>query len=110
MFNQARYKAQEGRPYEEWDDTWREIGANGLPGDLTWEEFVAAASRHRHSQNIASTRPLRLLTWSGQTWLLPRAYTELLDRWGQREEELLTRGPALLLRRPEPGLGRLRTR
>lgn len=90
MFSQARHKAQDGRPYEEWNDTWKSVGANGLPGDLTWEEFVAASSKYRHSQNIASTRPLQLLTWSGETWLLPRAYTELLDRWEQREAELLT--------------------
>ncbi|MGW1364499.1 endonuclease domain-containing protein [Streptomyces chartreusis] len=91
MFDQARQKAQEGRPYEEWDDSWRQIQANGLPGNLTWEEFVAASSRHRHSQNIAGTRPLRLLTWSGEGWLLPRAYAELLDRWEQREGELISR-------------------
>ncbi|MET9425858.1 endonuclease domain-containing protein [Streptomyces sp. NPDC006540] len=91
MFGQARRKAQEGRPYEEWDESWKQIGPNGLPGDLTWEEFVAASSQHRHSQNIAGTRPLQLLTWSGDAWLLPRAYTELLDRWEQREGELLTK-------------------
>jgi hypothetical protein len=86
MFRQARNKAQEGRSCEEWNDDWRQVGANGLPGDLTWEEFVAASSR-----NIASTRPLQLLTWSGETWLLPRAYTELLDRWEQRDRELIAR-------------------
>ncbi|WP_234335401.1 MULTISPECIES: hypothetical protein [Streptomyces] len=128
MFNQARHKAQDRRPYEEWNDAWKVIGANGLPGDLSWEELIAASSRHRHSprfppavdpeyesaptlhhwqalriralrssasyetsQNIASTRPLQLLTWSGETWLLPRAYVELMDRWQQRETELLGR-------------------
>ncbi|MGW0761081.1 hypothetical protein ACWD1Y_32170 [Streptomyces sp. NPDC002814] len=89
MFSQARHKAQYGRPCEEWDDTWKVVGANGLPGDLTWEEFVAASSRHRYSQNIAGTRPLQLLTWSGENWLLPRAYTKLLDHWELREEELV---------------------
>ncbi|MGV9761468.1 hypothetical protein ACWDUC_37490 [Streptomyces tricolor] len=83
MFGQARQKAEEGKSWEERDDSWKKVGANGLPGDLT-----CACSRYRHSQNIAGTRPLQLLTWSGESWLLPRAYTELLDRWQQREEEL----------------------
>lgn len=91
MFDRARNKlVQEERPYEEWGD-WRQIGANGLPSDLTWEEFVASSSRARHLQNIAGTRPLQLLAWSGESWLLPRAYTELLDGWEQREEELTAR-------------------
>ncbi|MER5618688.1 endonuclease domain-containing protein [Streptomyces sp. NPDC002215] len=91
MFYQARHKAHDGRPYEERDNSWKQIGANGLPGDLTWEEFVAASSRYRHSQNMAGTRPLELLIWSGEKWLLPRAYVELLDRWAQREEDLVDR-------------------
>lgn len=91
MFYQARRKAHDGCPYEERDNSWKQIGANGLPGDLTWEEFVAASSRYRHSQNMAGTRPLELLIWSGENWLLPRAYVELLDRWAQREEDLADR-------------------
>src|SRR3954453_20300409 len=26
MFGQARNKTQEGRPYEEWDDSWQKVG------------------------------------------------------------------------------------
>ncbi|MFE6892007.1 endonuclease domain-containing protein [Streptomyces sp. NPDC057694] len=89
MFGLARHKAHDGVPYAEWTDDWRQVGVNGLPGDLTWEEFVAASSRYRHTQNLAGTRPLELLTWSGQKWLLPRAYVELLDRWEEREDELV---------------------
>ncbi|MEV0694072.1 hypothetical protein [Streptomyces sp. NPDC050388] len=108
MFGLARHKAHDGILYDEWNDAWQRVGVNGLPGDLTWEEFVAASSRYRHSQNMAGTRPLELLTWSGEGWLLPRAYIELLDRWAQREEELGQPGPGLLLlRRPGPVLGRL---
>ncbi len=89
MVERARFKlVQENRPYEEWGD-WRAIGGNGLPGGLTWEEFVAYSSQARHLQNIASTRPLQLLAWNGETWLLPRAFTELLDRWEQKEGELV---------------------
>ncbi|EPH45361.1 endonuclease domain-containing protein [Streptomyces aurantiacus] len=91
MFGQARLKAQDGVPYEEWDGSWKHIGPNGLPGDLTWEEFVETSSWHRHSQNIAGTRPLQLLSWSGKNWLLPRAYVELLDRFEEAEEELVAR-------------------
>ncbi|MER6394079.1 endonuclease domain-containing protein [Streptomyces sp. NPDC001523] len=90
MFSRARNQLlDQGRHYDEWG-SWRDIGANGLPGELTWEEFIAS-SRTRYQQNIAGTRPLQLLTWSGETWLLPRAYSELLDRWEQREEELTAR-------------------
>lgn len=90
MCDQARNKLlQEGRHHDEWG-SWRDIGANGLPGDLTREEFVASSS-HRHLQNIAGTRPLQLLTWSGENWLLPRVYAGLLDRWERREGELVTR-------------------
>ncbi|MFD9339934.1 zeta toxin family protein [Streptomyces sp. NPDC060028] len=52
MFGLARHKVQDGIPFDEWNDSWKQVGANGLPGDLTWEEFVAASSRHRHSQNM----------------------------------------------------------
>ncbi|MDX2631808.1 endonuclease domain-containing protein [Streptomyces scabiei] len=91
LFWEARRKDQEGRPYEEWKDTWKRLGANGLPGTLTWDEFVAARSGARHRQNIANTRPLDLMTCSGGTLFLPRAYSELLDRWEQVEEDLVGR-------------------
>lgn len=91
MVERARFKlVQENRPCEEWGD-WRAVGGNGLPGGLTWEEFIAYSSQARHLQNIAGTRPLQLLAWNGETWLLPRAYTEFLDRWEQRESELVDR-------------------
>ncbi|KFG10875.1 endonuclease domain-containing protein [Streptomyces scabiei] len=89
MFWQARDKHQEGRPYEEWDDRWKRIGASGLPGELTWDEFIAARSAERLRQNIANTQPLELMTYSGGTLFLPRAYAELLDRWEQVEEDLV---------------------
>ncbi|WP_327191116.1 endonuclease domain-containing protein [Streptomyces xinghaiensis] len=86
MYWHARHKHQEQRRYEDWDDSWKCIGANGLPGDLNWEEFTAAYSGRR--QNIANTRPLELMTCSGGSLLLPRAYIELLDRWEQVTENL----------------------
>ncbi|MFG3545596.1 MULTISPECIES: endonuclease domain-containing protein [Streptomyces] len=90
MCGQARDKAlSEGRPYEEWCYSYLRIGDNGLPGGLEWEEFVAASNRYRHTRNLGGTRVLELLTWSGKQWLLPRAYMELLDRWVQREEEVI---------------------
>ncbi|MDX3781427.1 endonuclease domain-containing protein [Streptomyces europaeiscabiei] len=89
LFWQARQKHQEGRPYEEWDDNWKRIGASGLPGELTWDEFVAARSGERLRENIANTRPLDLMTFSGGSMFLPRAYAELLDRWEQVEEALV---------------------
>ncbi|WP_030866587.1 hypothetical protein [Streptomyces sp. NRRL S-37] len=80
MVDRARHKlVQESRPHDEWGD-WRVIGGHGLPGGLTWDEFVASSSQARHLRNIAGTRPLQLLARSGSTWLLPRAYTEFLDR------------------------------
>ncbi|MEE1736397.1 endonuclease domain-containing protein [Streptomyces sp. BE147] len=92
MCGRARDKAlREGRPYEEWRDSYLLIGDNGLPGGLDWEEFVAASNRYRHTRNMGGTRLLELLTWSGKQWLLPRAYMELLDRWVLREEELVDR-------------------
>ncbi|MFF0386939.1 endonuclease domain-containing protein [Streptomyces sp. NPDC004286] len=91
MFDRARGQlVEQGRHYDEWG-SWRDIGANGLPGELTWEDFVASSGRHRYLQNIAGTRPLQLLAWSGENWLLPRAYAELLDRWERRESELVDR-------------------
>ncbi|TXR91750.1 hypothetical protein EAO73_35805 [Streptomyces sp. col6] len=91
MFDAARDKLfRQERTFSEWG-AWRQVGANGLPGDLTWEEFMASRVGRRHGQNIAATRPLELLTWSGQEWLLPRAYADLLDRWEQRESEVAAR-------------------
>ncbi|MER6775001.1 endonuclease domain-containing protein [Streptomyces bacillaris] len=87
MYWDARRKHQEQRHYEDWNDSWQRIGAHGLPGDLTWEEFTAAYSDRR--QNIANTRPLELMTCSGGILLLPRAYAELLDRWEQVAEDLV---------------------
>jgi hypothetical protein len=91
LFWEARRKHQEGRPYEEWNDSWKRLGANGLPGTLTWDEFVAARSGARLRENIANTRPLDLMTFSGGSLFLPRAYSELLDRWEQVEEDLVDR-------------------
>ncbi|MFD5079551.1 endonuclease domain-containing protein [Streptomyces sp. NPDC058371] len=91
LFWQARQKHQEGRPYEEWDDSWKRIGVGGLPGELTWDEFVAARSGTRLRKSIANTRPLELMTFSGGSLSLPRGYAELLDRWEQVEEDLVAR-------------------
>ncbi|MER0476843.1 endonuclease domain-containing protein [Streptomyces sp. Edi2] len=82
MFDLALRKHHE-RPFEERED-WKAIGESGLPGGLTWEEFVEA-----RNWSIAGTLPLQLLTWSEENWLLPRAYAELMDRWEQRENELV---------------------
>ncbi|MFD4756348.1 endonuclease domain-containing protein [Streptomyces sp. NPDC058426] len=91
MYGQARRRLlARGRSYAEWG-SWQALGENGLPGELTWEEFVVSSSRYRYTQNIAGTRPLPLLAWSGEKWLLPRAYAGLLDRWEQREDELVAR-------------------
>ncbi|MDQ0577883.1 endonuclease domain-containing protein [Streptomyces rishiriensis] len=89
MFWQARDKHQEGRPYEEWDDSWKHLGASGLPGELTWDEFVGARSGIRLRENIANTRPLDLITSAGGSLFLPRAYAALLDRWEKVEEGLV---------------------
>lgn len=89
MFWQARAKHQEGRPYEECDDSWKRISSNGLPGELTWDEFIAARSGIKRRESIANTRPLELITVSGGSLFLPRTYAELLDRWEQVEEGLV---------------------
>ncbi|GHA71143.1 hypothetical protein GCM10010372_82730 [Streptomyces tauricus] len=89
MFWQARRKHQEGRSYEEWNDSWKRIGVSGLPGELTWNEFVGARTGIRLRENIANTRPLELMTFSGGSMFLPRAYAELLDRWEQVQEDLV---------------------
>ncbi|MDX3695029.1 endonuclease domain-containing protein [Streptomyces europaeiscabiei] len=39
--------------------------------------------------SLAGTFPLRLLTHAGGQWLLPRAFVELMDRWQERENELI---------------------
>ncbi|MFE5593325.1 endonuclease domain-containing protein [Streptomyces sp. NPDC056549] len=52
----------------------------GFTGQRLPEEFVR--------RTIASTRPLSLLTWSGQVWLIPRGYAALLDRAAQAEADL----------------------
>ncbi|MET7571263.1 endonuclease domain-containing protein [Streptomyces sp. NPDC005492] len=91
LFWQARLKHQEGRPYEEWDDRWKRIGVGGLPGELTWDEFLAARSGARLRENAANTRPLELMTFSGGSLFLPRAYAELLDRWERVEEDMVAR-------------------
>ncbi|MFD0007133.1 endonuclease domain-containing protein [Streptomyces sp. NPDC127178] len=85
LFWQARQKHQEGRPYEEGDDSWKRIGADGLPGTLTWDEFAAACSGAR----LANTRPLELMTFSGGSLFVPKSYAELLDRWEHVEEDLV---------------------
>ncbi|WP_331730256.1 endonuclease domain-containing protein [Streptomyces sp. NBC_01174] len=87
LYWNARRKQQEQRHYEDWDDSWQRIGFQGLPGDLTWEEFTAACSDRR--QNIANTRPLELMTCSGGRLYVPRAYAGLLDRWEQVTERLV---------------------
>jgi hypothetical protein len=68
---------------------WEEIGENGLPGGLTWDEFVSTRTASRRTCTIAGTRPLELLTRSADRWWLPRTYAEVLDRWEEVEDELL---------------------
>jgi len=56
MFDRAReQRYEQGRHCDEWG-SWREIGANWLPGELTWEVFVASSSARRSSQNIVVMR------------------------------------------------------
>ncbi|QHC23360.1 hypothetical protein [Streptomyces sp. GS7] len=90
MFDAARLKAfREERPYDENWHSWKKLGDNGLPGGLTMTEFIQTRSDTPFMQNIAGTKPSRLLTWSGTHWLLPRAYMELLDRWERLEDDLI---------------------
>ncbi|MFJ6053603.1 endonuclease domain-containing protein [Streptomyces sp. NPDC092307] len=89
MYWHARHTHQRERPYDERDNSWQHIGASGLPGELTWDEFLAASIGSRHS--IGNTRPLELMTRSANGLLLPRAYADLLDRWEQVTEELIGR-------------------
>lgn len=85
MYNRAlKQQMKEGT----WgSNDWKVIGANGLPGNLTWEAFVAAAG----TPVIAGTLPLQMLRWSGQTWLAPRSYVQVLDRWEQLQAEATAR-------------------
>ncbi|WP_327372275.1 endonuclease domain-containing protein [Streptomyces sp. NBC_01217] len=89
MYWHARHKHQLERPYEERDDSWQRIGVGGMPGELTWEEFIAASSGSRRS--IGNTRPLELMTRSDSGLFLPRTYADLLARWEQVTEELVGR-------------------
>ncbi|MFF5139998.1 endonuclease domain-containing protein [Streptomyces sp. NPDC013157] len=91
LFWQAAQKHAEGRHYEEWNDSWTRIGPNGLAGDLTWDEFITACDQSPLPRTVANTRPLEPMTFSDGSLFLPRAYTELLDRWEQVEEDLVTR-------------------
>ncbi|MEU7075989.1 endonuclease domain-containing protein [Streptomyces narbonensis] len=91
MYNDARRKlSADERPYSEWGE-WRLIGESGLPGGLTWDEFVSTRAAARRRSSIAGTLPLELLTRSEGRWWLPRAYVDLLDRWEQVEEDLIER-------------------
>ncbi|MEU0389203.1 endonuclease domain-containing protein [Streptomyces chartreusis] len=68
-------------------DVWSsqyEIGPHGLPGELTFEDLLALYGE----RTIAGTRPLKLLTWSGTHWVLPRVYADMLDRWQERDRTL----------------------
>ncbi|GAA3311737.1 hypothetical protein [Streptomyces cinereospinus] len=49
MYWHARQKHQEQRHYDDGNDSWQRIGAQGLPGDLTREEFMAASSGRRRT-------------------------------------------------------------
>ncbi|MDX3697825.1 endonuclease domain-containing protein [Streptomyces europaeiscabiei] len=77
-------RARDQQTQEDWgSDSWTVIGANGLPGTLTWETFIAA-----DNQPIAGTLPLQMLRWSGKSWLAPRSYVQMMDRWQEREAEM----------------------
>ncbi|MFD0287682.1 endonuclease domain-containing protein [Streptomyces lutosisoli] len=68
-------------------DVWSSrytIGAHGLPGQLTFDELISFYGE----RTVAGTRPLKLLTWSGTHWVLPRAYADMLDRWQERDRAL----------------------
>ncbi|WP_331752639.1 endonuclease VII domain-containing protein (plasmid) [Streptomyces sp. NBC_00637] len=81
MYHLARKQQTE----EDWGlDSWKVIGANGLPGTLTWEMFVAVGNQ----PIVAGTLPLQMLRWSGQSWLAPRSYVQMMDRWQEREAEM----------------------
>lgn len=91
MYHEALSKElARDRPYTERSE-WAQIGENGLPGELTWEEFVSARNGSGSSSTIGGTYPLELFTRSEGCWWLPRAYTDLLDRWEVEEEKLLER-------------------
>ncbi|MFH9677330.1 hypothetical protein ACH4L5_34355 [Streptomyces sp. NPDC017405] len=87
MYHEALSKElARDRPYTECSE-WARIGENGLPGELTWKEFVSV----RTASTIAGTYPLELFTRGEGRWWLPRAYADLLDRWEVLEERLLER-------------------
>lgn len=68
-------------------DVWAsryDIGAYGLPGELTLAELIASHGE----RTVAGTRALKLLAWSGTSWVLPRGFTDMLDRWQGREQTL----------------------
>ncbi|MGW4163461.1 endonuclease domain-containing protein [Streptomyces sp. NPDC004788] len=90
MYHEALSKETAHRPYTE-RSGWARLGKNGLPGELTWEEFVSARNGSGSSSTIAGPCPLELLTRSEGRWWLPRAYADLLDRWKTLEAKLLER-------------------
>ncbi|MGW4784876.1 endonuclease domain-containing protein [Streptomyces sp. NPDC004230] len=60
------------------------IGAHGLPGQLTQNELISFYGE----APLVGTRPLKLLAWSGTSWVLPRSYVDLLDRAQERDQAL----------------------
>ncbi|MFJ6523552.1 endonuclease domain-containing protein [Streptomyces filamentosus] len=60
------------------------LGEEALPRGFSGRDLPASFTR----RTIASTRPLPLLTWSGQEWLIPRAYAALLDQAEKAEADL----------------------
>ncbi|AJE80383.1 putative endonuclease VII [Streptomyces albus] len=55
-----------------------------LPVGFSGQQLPEAFTR----RTIASTRPLALMTWSGEVWLIPRAYAAVLDRAAEVEAGL----------------------
>jgi hypothetical protein len=85
MYNAAVHQAaldRRSRPPESYSR--RDLGPNGLPHGLTLTQFNERAG----DNTVATTKPLSLLSWSGEHWMLPRAYRDLLDRWEKLEKEL----------------------
>ncbi|MFJ4790833.1 endonuclease domain-containing protein [Streptomyces sp. NPDC088794] len=70
-----------------WSSSRYEIGPHGLPGQLTFNEFVSYYGK----RTIAGTRPLEVLAWSGTHWVFPRAYRDMLDHWQAQDRELSER-------------------
>lgn len=52
--------------------------AGTADGELT-DPLALEKAQAGYRHTIASTRPFPLLTWSGEHWLIPRAYAQLLD-------------------------------